>query len=170
MTRLSAKIETEVISPATRSITSVPTIARPPTSSGSIAATRLRKKSSERTNRNGNANSSARRRSLSTWALTCFWATAEPPTVTPGSPASESAIRSPASWASSSPVGFSETARYVERPSRETKAAEWVEAKLETAATSGSAPTRSASASTRRAPEAERGSTPSASTITLASR
>ena len=62
MTRLRAKIETEVSSLATRSIRNVPTIARPPISGGSRAATTLRKKSSESRNRNGKASSSALRR------------------------------------------------------------------------------------------------------------
>ncbi len=62
----------------------VPTIARPPIISGSSEATRLRKKSSESRKRSGKASSSAIRRSFSTCSLTCFWATAKPPTRTPG--------------------------------------------------------------------------------------
>ena len=45
MTRLRAKIDIDVNSLATRSIRKVPTIARPPISGGSKAATRLRKNS-----------------------------------------------------------------------------------------------------------------------------
>jgi hypothetical protein len=52
---LRAKIEMSVASVAARRVTIVATIARPPTSSGSSAATRLRKNSSESTNRSGNA-------------------------------------------------------------------------------------------------------------------
>ena len=49
----------------------VPTIAIPPIRSGSSAATRLRKKSSESRNSRGKASISARRRSCSVWVLTC---------------------------------------------------------------------------------------------------
>ena len=62
----------------------VPTIARPPIISGSSAATRLRKNSSESRKSSGKASISAIRRSFSTCLLTCSWATAAPPTTTPG--------------------------------------------------------------------------------------
>ena len=86
MTRLSAKIETEVSSLATRSIRNVPTMARPPTSSGSSAATKLRKKISESTNSRGNAYTSAVRRSCSTCVFTSFCATARPADLHAGQP------------------------------------------------------------------------------------
>ena len=95
-----------VTSLAARSVTIVETIASPPTSSGSSAATRLRKKSSESRKRRGNAYSSAFCRSLSTWLLACAWLRAPPPTVTPGSSSNVPAIRSAASCASLSSVGF----------------------------------------------------------------
>jgi hypothetical protein len=52
---LSAKIEIEPSSLATLSMSMVPTIVSPPTSSGSAAATRLRKNSSESRKRIGKA-------------------------------------------------------------------------------------------------------------------
>ena len=66
----------------------MPTIASAPIISGSSAATRLRKKSSESRKRSGKASISARCRSDSTCLLTCSWAIAGPPTSTPGRPAS----------------------------------------------------------------------------------
>ena len=69
-------MEIEPTVAAIRRISSVPTIARPPTSSGSAAATRLRKKSDESRNRSGNASSSARLRSDSVCLFTCSVATA----------------------------------------------------------------------------------------------
>ena len=55
-----------------------------PQTSGSSAATRLRKTQSASRNRSGNASSSAWVRSCSTWSLTCVIAIAGPPTATPG--------------------------------------------------------------------------------------
>ncbi len=61
--RLSANTDTSVTPLASFSATNVPTIERPPTSSGSAAATRLRKNSTDSRNRIGNASISARARS-----------------------------------------------------------------------------------------------------------
>ena len=111
MVRLSAKIEIEPTSLARRRIRKVPTIASPPIISGSTEATRLRKKSSESRKSSGKASSSAIRRSFSTCLLTCSWATAAPPTTTPGSPESRSAISAPAACQALSSVGLTATAK-----------------------------------------------------------
>ena len=138
----------------------MPTIARPPTSSGSSAATRLRKKSSESRNSNGNANSSARPQVALDLGVDLLLG--EPPSrrrsLRVRRPASRrSARRRPGPRrrrsASARPRGTWSDRRERRRRGSGSR-------QLETAATSGSAPTRSASASTRRAPEAERGSTP----------
>ena len=106
MVRLRAKIEIEPNSLAIRRIRKVPTIARPPIISGSSEATRLRKKSSESRKSSGKASISAICRSFSTCLLTCSWATAEPPTTTPGWAESRSAMSSPVSCQLLSSVGL----------------------------------------------------------------
>ena len=73
---------------STRRTTSAPIRLTAPRSSGSEAATRPRKKSSESTNSSGKANSSARCRSSSPWVETCSSAMIEPPSTTSGSPPS----------------------------------------------------------------------------------
>jgi hypothetical protein len=67
---LSAKIEIEPNSEPTRRPNIVSTIEVPPTSSGSSAATTLRKNRKVRRKRNGNTRSSARLRSLPACLLT----------------------------------------------------------------------------------------------------
>ena len=71
-----------------------------PTASGSSAATRLRKTSSENSSRIGAASVCARWRSDSTCSPTWLKATIPPPTVTPGSPRIRSTSASAASSSS----------------------------------------------------------------------
>jgi hypothetical protein len=94
VTRLSAKTDRLMNSAAIRSPRKVSTIARPPMSGGSSAATRLRKNHSESRNSSGSASNSARARSLPTVLPTSCCATADPPTFTPGCPLKAAITRS----------------------------------------------------------------------------
>ncbi len=82
---------------STRRSNSEPRIARPPQTSGSSAATTLRKITSASRKRIGNAISSARLRSFCTWSLTCTVAIAAPPTAVPGTVSMRRATRLAAS-------------------------------------------------------------------------
>ena len=157
-----AKIEIDVSIVATVSTNIVATIASAPTISGSSAATRLRKKRNASASRIGNASASARLRPLTTCSLTSSCATTGPPTTTPRSPRSVSISRSTASSRCWVEVALSCAVMNVERPSRETKSRDCVEAKSATRATSGSDATVRAMAATR----SERGSVPCTSTTT----
>ncbi len=64
LTRFSANTEIGVNWSISRSPRNASTIAKPPTSSGSSAATRPRKNQNDNSSRSGNASSSARARSL----------------------------------------------------------------------------------------------------------
>ena len=81
-------------------------IARPPSSGGSSEATSERKNSSESRKMIGNANSSARARSLPTCVLTCAPAIAPPPSSTSRWPANSLSKRVASSWILRSDFGW----------------------------------------------------------------
>src|SRR5437667_28905 len=93
------------------------TIARPPISGGSAAATRLRKNQSASANRMGNAISSARARSSDTILLAARSAAAPPPSSTPDQPRKARETRSTVFVLSAE--GLSAPTANAERPSRE---------------------------------------------------
>ena len=93
------------------------TIARPPISGGSAAATRLRKNQSASANRMGNAISSARARSSDTILLAARSAGAPPPSSTPDQPRNARETRSTVFVLSAE--GVSTPTANAERPSRE---------------------------------------------------
>ena len=84
MTMLSAKVETGVTRSSSRSRSSAPRIVSAPQTSGSSAATTLRKTQSASRKSSGNASSSACVRSCWIWSLTCRVASAVPPTAAHG--------------------------------------------------------------------------------------
>jgi hypothetical protein len=90
MIRLSAKIDIGSIALTTRMSRNVESTVVMPMASGSSAAIRPRKTTSETRKSSGKASSSARARSSCTWVPTCSPMTSGPPTTTPGCSSSRS--------------------------------------------------------------------------------
>ena len=111
MVRLRAKIEIEPNSLATRRIRKVPTIARPPIISGSSAATRLRKKSSESRKSSGKASISALLQVLLDLLVDLLLGDRGAADDDAGAVGELFGDRAPASCHSLSSVGFSATAK-----------------------------------------------------------
>ena len=86
MVRLRAKIEIEPTSLATRRMRKVPTIASTADQQRQQRRDEAAEEQQESRKSSGKASISARRRSSSTCLFTCSWATAAPPTMTPGLP------------------------------------------------------------------------------------
>ena len=117
MTRLSANTDRCIASLTPRSVRKVRTIASPPTSGGSAAATRLRKNHSASRNSSGKASSSAPFRSSDTIRFAAREAAADPPSRTSGVWASSRLRRSTAFGASTEFLRYA--VANARRPSRE---------------------------------------------------
>ena len=127
LTRFSANTETGVNWSITRSNRNVSTIAKPPTSSGSSAATSPRKNQNESNSSSGSASSSARSRSLVVRSFSSWLVSATPPKRTPipaSCPASgglASAARARAIAVDPSGIVANAASTAVSWPSRESK-------------------------------------------------
>ena len=106
MTTLRANTDRSVTLETIRSAKNVVRIARTPRNGGSNEAMSERKKSSESRKMNGNANTSARARSLPTCVLTCASAIAAPPSSTSCWPANSPSKRVASSWIRESDFGW----------------------------------------------------------------